>query len=139
MSNEHPAVTANKKSIANAMAGNKEGWVALFADDAIVYDPVGPSPWDTEGKGFRGKEEISNFWDIMIGPGNLTIVPHKRYPCGNSCAVVMTAVNDMGEGVKTYIEMIAVYQVNGEGKIEDLKTYWELDKLNEQLQKLGVA
>jgi steroid delta-isomerase len=139
MPNEHPAIAANKNSMANAMAGNKEGWLALFADDAIVYDPVGPSPHDPEGKGFRGREEISKFWDIMIGPTNLTIVPHKRYPCGNSCAVVMTAVNDMGGGIKTYTEMIAVYEVNSQGKIQVMKAYWELDKLRDQLQKYGIS
>jgi len=139
VSNEHPAVTANKNSMANAMAGNKEGWLALFADDAAVYDPVGPSPHDPEGKGFHGKEEISNFWDMMIGPANLTIVPHKRYPCGNTCAVAMTAVNNMGRGIKTHIEMIAVYEVNSEGKIKVMKAYWDLDKLREQLQQFGIS
>lgn len=139
MSKEHPAITANKNSMANAMAGNKEGWLALFADDASVYDPVGPSPHDPEGKGFHGKEEISKFWDIMIGPSNLIIIPHKRYPCGNSCAVVMTAANDMGGGIKTHIEMIGVYEVNSEGKIQVMKVYWDIDKLREQLQQFGIS
>lgn len=31
-------------------------------------------------------------------------------------------------------EMISVYEVNSNGKIVELKTYWELDKLNEQLE-----
>lgn len=139
MTKEHPAVTANKNSMANAMAGNKEEWLSLFSDDASVYDPVGPSPHDPEGKGFHGKEGISQFWDIMIGPSNLIIIPHKRFPCGNACAVVMTAANDMGNGIKTYIEMVAVYELNSQGKVQSLKVYWETDKLKEQLHDHGIS
>src|SRR5437660_4825678 len=37
-------------------AGAREGWLALFADDAVVEDPVGSPPR-------KGREEIGNFWD----------------------------------------------------------------------------
>ena len=123
------AIAAHKHSIANAMAGNKEGWLAMFADDAVVHDPVGVSAHDPSGEGFRGKERISEFWDMMIGPGNLTIVPHKRFPCGdNIVAVAMTATNDIG-GMKTYIEMVVTYEVNDEGLLISLNAYWDMDAL----------
>lgn len=123
------AIAAHKHSIANAMAGNKEGWLAMFADDAVVHDPVGISAHDPSGEGFRGKERISEFWDMMIGPGNLTIVPHKRFPCGdNIVAVAMTATNDIG-GMKTYIEMVVTYEVNDEGLLISLNAYWDMDAL----------
>lgn len=127
------AIAAHKQSIANAMAGNKEQWLAVFADDALVQDPVGPSPFDPEGKGFRGKERLSEFWDLMIEPSNLTIVPHKRLPCGDKIvAVSMTATNDLGE-IKTEIEMVVTYEVNDDGKVISLKAYWDLDALMAQL------
>lgn len=133
MDKDTPAIRAHKASIANAMAGNKEDWLALFADDAVVHDPVGKSPHDPEGAGFRGRERISEFWDTMIGPGNLTIIPHKRYPCGEDVvAVAMTAANNIG-GLKTYIEMIATYEVNEAGKLQCLKVYWDVDALADQL------
>jgi steroid delta-isomerase len=129
MEKETPAIAAHKQSIANAMAGNKEAWLALFADDAVVHDPVGKSPHDPEGRGFAGRERISEFWDMMIGPGDLNIVPHKRYPCGDDVvAVAMTATNKMGD-LKTYIEMVATYEVNAEGKLQTLKVYWDADAL----------
>ena len=127
------AIAANKESIANAMAGNKEGWLSLFAEDAVVRDPVGRSPHDQEGQGFHGKERIAEFWDAMIGPGDLTIVPHKRYPCGEDVvAVAMTATNQIG-GLKTFIEMVGIYEVNKAGKVVSLNVYWDSDALSEQI------
>ena len=35
-------------------AGRKDDWLALFAPDAIVQDPVGPSRLDPDGRGHRG-------------------------------------------------------------------------------------
>jgi len=34
---------------------SKEDWLALFAEDAIVEDPVGTSMFDPDGTGHRGK------------------------------------------------------------------------------------
>ena len=41
MSHPHPAINAHLASIACAQNGQKEQWLSLFADDAVVHDPVG--------------------------------------------------------------------------------------------------
>lgn len=129
MERSNAALEAHKQSIANTMAGNKEDWLALFAEDAVVHDPVGPSPHDPEGGGFRGAEGIARFWDLMIEPGDLILTPHKRISCGaDHCAVYMTAANYIG-GFKTSIEMIATYEVDADGKIRTLKVYWDVEAL----------
>jgi len=139
MTTETAAIRAHKNSIRNAMAGNKQAWLALFDDDAVVHDPVGPSDHDPEGRGARGIAEISEFWDRMIGPNNLNIVPHKRISCGETvAAVIMTAASEQA-GIKTYIEMVGVYQVNASGKLTSLDIYWDTNSLGEQLRALGVA
>ena len=142
MSNEsiHPAVQANMNSIKYAMAGDKEAWLALYTDDAVVADPVGVSPFDPVGEGHRGKAAIEALWDAVIGPSNVTITPHKRYPSGsNTCAVPQTAVNDLGNGINTTVDMVAVYEVNDEGKITSMKAYWSWDEMTAQLKELGLA
>lgn len=122
-----PAMRAHRQSIANAGLGNKQAWLDLFDDNAVVQDPVGPSPHDPEGRGFSGKARIAEFWDMMIAPGNLLVIPQKRIAVGNNIAcVVMTAANHIA-GVKTYIEMVAVYEVNDAGKITSLTVYWDVD------------
>lgn len=128
------ACEANINSLKHVMAGNKATWLDLFADDAVVHDPVGPSPHDPEGKGFQGRERLSEFWDTMIATGDLIIVPHRRIAVGEHIACVnMTATNRVGD-LKTYIEMVGVYEVNPDGKVKSLKVYWDVDNLDQQLQ-----
>jgi len=131
MERDNAALEAHRQSIANTMAGNREAWVDLFADDAVVRDPVGKSPHDPAGEGFVGKARIGEFWDMMIAPGDLIIAPHKRISCGDDIvAVYMTAANFIA-GFKTSIEMIATYRVNGEGKIQSLDVYWDVEGLQQ--------
>jgi ketosteroid isomerase-like protein len=54
----HPAAQANMDSIRLMMAKDKAAWLDLYADDAIVSDPVGKSPFDLEGNGHIGKAAI---------------------------------------------------------------------------------
>lgn len=134
-----PAMRAHKKSVSFAGLGNKSAWLELFDDSAVVHDPVGPSAHDPEGKGFAGKQRLEEFWDMMIGPGNLLMIPHKRISCGdNTACVYMTAANHIA-GIKTYIEMVAIYEVNDAEKITSLKVYWEVDSASEMLTLPSIA
>ncbi|MCB1615346.1 MAG: nuclear transport factor 2 family protein [Pseudomonadales bacterium] len=134
-----PAIEANKKSIGYAMEGNKEAWLALYADDAIVQDPVGVSPFDATGEGHRGKAAIEKFWDTVIGPSNLTITAHLRIPSGDKAvAVHQTAVNKMAPGMQTEVDMIAVYELNDEGLIQRMSAFWSWAEMEKQLKDLKV-
>ena len=131
------ALAAHKKSIAYATAGNRQGWIDLFADDAVIHDPVGPSPHDPEGAGFRGKARIAWFWDTMMGP-SLVVVAHKRIEVGERiCAVLMTATNQAP--VKSAVEMISVYETNEAGKLISLNVYWDIKAVAQQLAELAEA
>jgi hypothetical protein len=133
----HPAIQANINSVTLAMKGDREAWLALYDDNAVVSDPVGVSPFDMKGEGHRGKAAIAKFWDTVIGPSNLTITVHKRIPSGShAVAVHQTAVNQLGKG-QTEMEMIAIYKVNDAGKIIEMSAYWHWDDMQAQLKKLG--
>ena len=134
MSHPHPAINAHLASIACAQNGQKEQWLSLFADDAVVHDPVGPSPHDPTGEGFTGKERLKEFWDLMIGPSTIVITSHKHIAAGPvDCACIATATNHLGEDLSIDIEMIVTYQVNDEGLITSLNAYWDLNAAAEQL------
>ncbi len=64
------------------MAKNKEAWLGLYADDAVIMDPVGVSPLDPTGLGQRGKEAISQFWDMVIAPGEMDFRVQSSHPAG---------------------------------------------------------
>ncbi len=130
----HLAVQANLNSVKAAMARDRETWLALFADDAVVSDPVGVSPFDELGLGHKGKEKITAFFDNVIAHAELDMkIGEHRVAGAHACAVPMTAVNTMSEGPTTTVEMIAVYHVNAEGLITSLHAYWDWAALEEQV------
>ena len=135
----HPAVLASRNSAQHAMAGDKQAWLSLFAEDALLQDPVGPSPLDPEGKGHQGKAAIERFWDNVIAKANLTFEAPQRIACANTCAAVLRITNDLGGGKKTVVDMIGIYEVNEDGKLSSLRVYWDWDQLALQLKELGFG
>jgi steroid delta-isomerase len=132
---EHPAHVAGKRSREAAMAHDKEAWLANFADDAIVEDPIGPSHFDPEGKGHRGKGAIAAFYDKAIAPSELEFNFVDTYQCGNEEANVGNIVIKAA-GYQVVAEGVFTYRVNDEGKITALRAYWELDRATASARKL---
>lgn len=118
---------AGAKSRAAAVARDKEAWLALFAEDAIVEDPIGPSHFDPEGKGHRGKAAIARFFDMAIAPSELEFCFRDSFVCGNEEAnvghIVITA-----QGFRVTAEGVFTYRVDDDGKIVALRAYWEMDR-----------
>ena len=140
MNDKHPAVIANEQSIQLASSKQKDQWLALYSDDALLCDPVGVSPLDPSGQGHQGKAAIEQFWDNVIGASSINITVNKRCISGShSCAVYQTAENDLGGGIKTHIDMMAIYTVNDAGLITHMQAYWDWEDMQQQLQKLGLA
>ncbi|WP_179475638.1 nuclear transport factor 2 family protein [Mycolicibacterium vinylchloridicum] len=130
-----PAHEAGRRSREAAMARDKDAWLAVFADDAIVEDPIGPSHFDPEGKGHRGKQAIAKFYDMAIAPSKLVFNFEKTYQCGDEEANVGHIVIESG-GYRVIAEGVFTYRVNTEGKIVALRAYWELDKAAASATKL---
>jgi steroid delta-isomerase len=132
---DHPAHLAGKRSREAAMAHDKQAWLEIFADDAVVEDPIGPSHFDPEGKGHRGKEAIAAFYDKAIAPSELEFNFVDTYQCGNEEAnvgnIVITAA-----GYQVVAEGVFTYRVNDAGKITALRAYWELDRATASARKL---
>lgn len=122
-----PVTLAGRASRAAAVARDKDAWLALFADDAIVEDPIGPSHFDPDGVGHRGKEAIAAFFDMAIAPSQLEFHFEKTYVCGdeeaNTGHIVIVA-----SGYRVVAEGVFTYRVNSDGKIAALRAYWELEK-----------
>ncbi|WP_354523773.1 nuclear transport factor 2 family protein [Mycolicibacterium sp. 624] len=117
------------------MARDKEAWLSVFADDAVVEDPIGPSHFDPEGKGHRGKEAIAKFYDMAIAPSELTFNFEKTYICGDEEANVGSIVI-RSSGYEVTAEGVFTYRVNGDGQMVALRAYWELDKATASARKL---
>ena len=125
---DSPVHLAGKRSREAVIARNKEAWLDVFADDAIVEDPIGPSTFDPEGKGHRGLDAISAFWDNVIAPTDkLEFNFRETFQCGDEEANIGAIVTTMG-GHQMTTEGVFTYKVNDEGKLVALRAYWEMDR-----------
>ena len=124
----HPAHLAGRRSRDAVAARDKEAWLSVFADDAIVQDPIGPSFFDPEGTGHRGKDAIAAFWDKAIAPtDNLEFHFTQTYQCGDEEANIGHIVTTMG-GHQITTEGVFTYRVNAAGQMAALRAYWEVKR-----------
>ena len=136
MSDEHPARAASRRSMQAVQAKTKEAWLDLFADDALIEDPVGVSPLDPEGTGHRGRAAIGAFWDAHIVPNRIAFDIRDSYAAGSEVANVGRIVTTMPNGMQAVAEGVFVYRVNDAGKLVSLRAFWEFERM---MATLGQA
>ena len=119
-----------------AVAKDKQNWLDLFAEDAIVQDPIGKSPLDPVGDGHKGKEAIEKFYDTVIANGNIEFNILESIPCADECANFAQIVNIVGD-VKIETQMIVIYRVNSNDKIVSLRAFWDYQKMEDQLKAIS--
>ena len=125
----HPARDAALASISAVARRDKDEWLALFADDAVLEDPVGPSVFDPEGQGHRGIEGVLGFWDIAIAKSErIEFFIEDSFACGNEVANTGTITTTMPDGSVMDAEGVFSYRVNDAGKIVALRAFWEFDR-----------
>jgi steroid Delta-isomerase len=87
-------------------ARDRQGWLALFAEDAVVEDPIGPSAFDPEGTGHRGLEAIADFYDNVIAANeSIHFSIRQSFLCGDEAA----------------------YRRSPDDRIASLRAFWEPD------------
>ena len=139
MPNRYRAQQAGLDSLTCVSSGRKQDWLDLFADDAVIQDPVSVSPLDPTGLGHRGQRAIEAFWDAVMPNGIAGYEIHESFPSGDSCANVQTLITRLPDGTTARTRCVAVYTVNDAGKVISLRAYWDYRKLEQQLQQLGGA
>jgi steroid Delta-isomerase len=119
------------RSRAAVHARDRDAWLDLFAHDAFVQDPVGPSPFDPEGKGHHGREAIAAFYDAVIAPSEaIDFDILESYLCGNEVADVGVIRTTLAGGTHcAVVHTVMTYRTNGDNKIASLRAYWEFDQL----------
>jgi len=107
--------------------GRKDDWLALLAPDAVVEDPVGPSPLDPEGTGHHGRDGIGKFWDKNFGAvSRFHFQVNDSFANGSCCANVVAITMWLGDGGTTMtVEGVMVYTVNDAGQLSSIRGYWE--------------
>lgn len=136
----HPARTASRRSYCAVADGDLEGWLAVYAEDAVIEDPVGPSLFDPDGRGHRGHAGIRAFWEQAIAPiGSFEFLITDSFanPGSNTCANVGRIRATFPDGSRTDTDLIMVYVVNDAGLVTSMKAYWEPERTMASFTRAG--
>lgn len=133
---DHPARRISQRSYDLVSRKQKEEWLTLFSDDAVIEDPVGPSFFDEEGAGHHGKAGLSAFWDMAIAPiKEFRFTIRDSFANGDACANVGTFSTVLGDGTLADTDLIAVYRLDDAGLIRSMCAHWEVDRTMATLRK----
>jgi len=140
--NEHPARRAALLSREYVRTKNRDGWLGLYAEDAIIEDPIGVSHIDPEGKGHRGPAAREAFWDNFIAPANIDIIIKDSYAAGNEVAnhieITIVIPADDGKALQQKVFGVFTYHVDDEGQLLSLRGYWEVDDPRNSLTEITL-
>jgi steroid delta-isomerase len=99
---------------------DKEGWLSLWAEDAVLEDPVGV---DT----FTGIESIATtFWAMVdaLSPMKLWL-ERDVIVCGNEAIGILFGVVTQ-EGTLTKVgPIVDHFTFNDDGKIKSMRAFWK--------------
>ena len=126
---DHPARAASQRSYSAVAKGDLEEWLTVYAEDAVIEDPVGPSFFDPEGQGHRGHEGIRKFWEMAIAPiEQFRFVIHDSHANGNTCANVGTITTRFADGTLVDTDLVMVYTIHEDGRVASMRAFWEPDR-----------
>jgi steroid Delta-isomerase len=126
---DHPARLAGQRSMTAVAAGRKADWLRLFAADALIEDPVGPSLLDPDGAGHRGPGGISRFWDEQVSSvRRYDFKVSDSFANGPCCANILSLTMTLGTGHQMTVDCVVIYTVDDAGLIMSIRAHWEPDR-----------
>ena len=129
---DHPARTASQRSYSAVAKGDLAEWLTVYAEDAVLEDPVGPSMFDPRrARATAATTGIAAFWELAIAPiatFEFEINDSFANPGGNTCANIGRIRTSFADGSSTTTDLIMVYVVNDDGRVASMKAFWEPDR-----------
>jgi ketosteroid isomerase-like protein len=113
---------------------DREGWLALFSDDARVEDPLGSPPAP------KASGQLASFWDTFIGPHEIRFEVRRDHVRGNDVVRDVVIHTRIGEHVRIAVPAYLLYQLDdggGELRVLRMAAHWELARLSLGALKLG--
>lgn len=126
-----PAVAASAASWRCVQAHDREGWLALMADDVVIEDPIGPAITNPDGAGVRGKEAVAAFYDTNIAPNDLRVTCEETFPSSSpdEVAHILVLRSRFEGGLCSTVRGVFTYRVNEAGLIANMRGYWNMDTM----------
>lgn len=126
-----PALKASQSSWACVQSHDRDGWLALMADDVVIEDPIGKAITNADGLGVRGKEAVAQFYDANIAQNNLTITCEETFPSSSPHEVAHILVLDskFDGGFGSTVRGVFTYRTDSDGRIANMRGYWNMDMM----------
>jgi hypothetical protein len=126
----HPARDAAFRSYDAVLRKDKDAWLANFAADGWIEDPVGPSMFDEAGTGHHGPEGRARFWDLTIATiERFAFEINDSFACAAECVNVGVIHTTLPNGYQASTEGVFHYTVDEAGKLVSLRAFWEFDRM----------
>ena len=124
---EHPARVASWQALDAVTRRDKERYIALYASDGVIHDPVGRTALDPTGRGHRGHDSLAAFWDSSIAQaGDLSFTVHTSLATDDQVANSFTLTVEGPDGEAASMECIFLYRVDESGLLLHVGGYWEI-------------
>ncbi|MBB3048550.1 hypothetical protein FHR99_002824 [Litorivivens lipolytica] len=120
---------------------NKPEWLSLFADCAVVEDPVGSKP-QINLPDDSGQSPLSRFYETFIAANDIRFDVDYDVVCSGAVVRDLDIEIRMSEKVKVRVPMHLLYELtteNGEVRIKRLAAHWELQPMLRQQMQYGLA
>ena len=132
----HPAYAAARRSWAATNAKRKSDWLANWAAEGCIEDPVGPSMFDPDGIGHRGADRLEEFWEKAVAtPDHIEFRFDRALAAGDELLCTGTMRTHMGENLMDF--PIAInYRVDSDGRMTALRAFWEQDEAMAKMRPL---
>lgn len=105
---------------------NCEAWIATFAVDAVSHEPGNPP--------LEGHDALRAFFNGVAGGfETIEMRPQQIFVVGNEAGVKWAASGVGKTGRQAKFEGIDIFTLNGDGKIQTVKAYWDPAAMMAQL------
>lgn len=121
---------------------DKEAWLELYADDAVLEDPVGTPPSRKGRRPGRLGDELGRFYEAFIAASGIEIVARRDIV---SDMYVFRAVDihttNLKTGLKMKVPANLLYEIVPRGTglaIRRMQAHWELNRMSRMLMGKGL-
>jgi steroid delta-isomerase len=142
MNKDNPAYQMSLRSRECLNTKDKARWLAMWAEDGIIEDPIGPTVLDPEGTGHATPEAREAFYDRNIANADIEYIIHDTYTAHLECANIVTLnvlMNIDGKHYSQQVNGVFTYCCNEQGKLTALRGFWEFEEGMATFKEIDVA
>jgi steroid Delta-isomerase len=126
-----PALAASQASWRCVQSRDREGWLALMADDVVIEDPIGESFTNPDGNGVRGRQAVGAFYDNVVEANQTRVTCEETFPSSSPDEIAHILVLHFTIAGKhpASVRGVFTYRVNDAGLLTNLRGYWNMDAM----------